>query len=75
MVMLLLELVYVVFLVKLNQSKSLSPKQGAAFLWLYLMANLMWSTSQKPLNWGAVLVVLGVALLTQILSSWFKQGK
>lgn len=70
MVMLLV-LVYVVFLVKLNQSKRLTAKQGAAFLWLYLVANL----SQKPLNWGAGLVVLGVALLAQILSSWFKQGK
>ncbi|MFA9493357.1 hypothetical protein [Streptococcus sp. E17BB] len=71
----LLALVYVVFLVKLNQSKRLTTKQGAAFLWLYLVANLVWTTSQKPLNWGAGLVVLGVALLTQILSSWFKQGK
>ncbi|MFA9468167.1 hypothetical protein [Streptococcus sp. E24BD] len=71
----LLALVYVVFLVKLNQSKRLTTKQGAAFLWLYLVANLVWTTSQKPLNWGAGLVVLGVALLTQILSSWLKQRK
>lgn len=74
MVMLLV-LVYVVFLVKLNQSQRLITKQGATFLWLYLVANLVWSTSQKPLNWGSGLVVLGVALLAQILSSWFKQGK